>query len=307
MGFEITYFVHPRKEDGGGYDYSIREEKSVKIGKPFEEIPLENLAAAVMAQMARRDVLVVDVQVVELVRKEVAFKECKDGQGIILKNRRFSFNEAAQMVAEDVIEECSNKNLAITSRQPHEMALQPHEVAVQPHEVAVNKSSNIDDLYSNPNKNVPVKRQVAPIQQVNQNKVLYRVLFDPSIHHLPELKSRRLKLTPEKEYAVHQIVPHPTGKLEYQQIVVTDDVGRPIKIDEKYFSAVGSGLIADKELGFSGSNKRRENKPKLSFENEMYIDLPDASNSPGIIDGVPIDDGNIPDELLKMPDIRGIR
>lgn len=295
MGFEVTYFFHPRKDDGG-YNTEVKEERLVKVGKPFDETPMEKLAAAIMSQLARRDIWVIDVKVTELVRREISFKECKDGRGITLKNKRFSFNDAAQMVAEDIVEEVpANKLMAVVQ----ETGLQPHELIAQQRQ-----QSSIDDLYANPNKPVPVVRNATPAVPVNQNKTIYKVIFDPPIQYVNEVKQLRLKFTLDKEYSVHQIVPHPTGKLDMQKIIVTDDSGRPVTIEEKYFMTAGNGLMLDKQLGFSGSNTRGLRKPRLAFENEMFNDGADPNAGAGRHAGIPLDDGSIPDELLAIPDIR---
>jgi hypothetical protein len=105
-----------------------------------------------------------------------------------------------------------------------------------------------------------------------------------------------LKFTQDQLYSVHQVVPHPTGKLEFQKIIVTDDSGRAVTTDEKYFTTAGSGLIADRELNFSGGNGRSVRKPKLAFEDDMLMG--------GSHSGVSIDDGMIPEHLLQVPDIR---
>lgn len=289
MGFEVKYIYHPRKEDGG-YDTEKNEEKIVKVGKPFEEVPLEKVAAAIMSQLARRDIWVVNVEVVELVRREVSFKECKDGRGITLKNKRYSFNDAAQMVAEDVIEETSNELSIPQDVQPHELlSLRPQQ-----------QQNAIDELYSNPNKAAPIK--AIPLPPINQNKVLYKVLFDPGAY-ANEVRRMKLKFTEDKEYPVHQVVPHPSGKLNLQRIALTDDTGQVVVVDEKYFMSVGKGLYADKELNFSGGNRRGVRKPKLSFENE-YISGDPSGGGISHIGGIPVDDGSIPDEYLAIPDIR---
>lgn len=306
MGYEVKYIFHPRKEDGPGYDTEKREEKVVKVGKPFEDISLENLAAAVMSQMARRDIWVIDVEIVELVRKEVAFKECKDGKGIMLKNKRYSFNEAAQMVAEDVIEETCPVQY---QQHPHELVPLPNVQVQHPHELITHQrqQTSIDDLYGNPNKPVPVVKQNATAQRapVNQKRVLYKVYFDPPIQYVNEVKRMNLKFKPDKEYPVHQVIPHPSGRLDAQKIVVSDDFGRPIEVDEKFFVSAGQGLFGDNELHFSGSNGRGVRKPKLAFEDEMYMDAPDPKMAGrSIPEGIPIDDGTVPDNLMAVPDIR---
>lgn len=275
MGFEVKYIFHPRKEEGG-YDTETKDVKIVKIGKPFDETTTDKLAASIISQLARRDIWVVDVEVSELVKREISFKECKDGRGIILKNKRYSFDDSSQVIEED-IEEC------------------PLPAGMHPHEMISNRnSSTIDDLYSNPNKNLAIRSQSMP--PVNQNKTVYKVIFDPPVHYLNEIKRMNLKFTQDQVYSVHQVVQHPTGKLELQKIIVTDDSGRAITTDEKYFTTAGSGLIADRELNFSGSNGRSVRKPKLAFEDDMSIG--------GSHSGASIDDGMIPEHLLKVPDIR---
>lgn len=285
MAYEIKVFYHPRKEEGSGYNTEVKEETLVKVGSGFEDTPLEKLAGVAMAQLARRDVWVVDLEIQELVRRPVSFKESKDGKGIVLKNKRFSVNSAAQMVSEDLAEVP-----VITNMQPHEL-------------VHGQRQQSIDDLYSNPNKLVPVKRDFVPKTPINPNKTLYRVIFDP-VQWEPEAKRLGLKFTLDREYPVHKIIEHPTGKLNLQKIAVTDDLGRIVEVDEKYFTTSGMGLMADRELGFSGSSNRGARKPKLAFEDQMFSDGADPSSSKGIPSGIPVDDGTIPSEFLEIIDIR---
>lgn len=283
MGFEIKFIYHPRNDNG--YDTNKKEDKIVKVGKPFDETPLEKVAAAIMSQLARRDIWVIDVEVSELVKKSVSFKECKDGKGIVLKGKRFSFNEAAEMISEE-----DNEVEQIKEQTPTSTAM---------------VKNNIDELY-NPNKNVPLQK-TANSQQVNQNKVIYKVFFDPSIQYINEVKRLALKLSPDKEYPVHQVIQHPTGKLELQKIAITDDVGKVVIVDEKFFTIVGTGLLADKQLNFSGSTGSSYKRPKLAFEDQMVIDTSDPKMVSSNNKNIPLDDGNIPSELMAVPDIRANR
>jgi hypothetical protein len=318
MAFEVKFIFHPRKEDGT-YNQEVKEEKVVKIGKPFEDIPLENLAASIMSQMARRDIWVTDVEVSELVRREVCFKECKDGKGIILKNRKFSFNESAQMVAEDVTEgiPCVEPQQIPAGMYPHEIqAMQAQQVqqpqqlppGMYPHEVAAMRQPNLDDLFSNPNKVVPVIKQNVNKARalINPKKKLYEVYFEPDLRYQNEVRQLGLKFKPDVRYPVHQIIPSPTGRLDAQKLAITDDTGRIVEVDEKYFTSAGLGLMEDKRLNFSEANNRSAaRRPKLAFENEMYMDSPDPQMA--IMQGVPADSEYIPDELLAVPDIRAKR
>lgn len=89
MGFEITFHYHDRKEDG---KYNTDEKKSFSknVGKKGEESSLDEAARVILAQLARRDIWVVDVGVHEFVRKQISFKETKGG--IVIKNKKYSLD-----------------------------------------------------------------------------------------------------------------------------------------------------------------------------------------------------------------------
>lgn len=292
MGYEITYKYHPRKE--GGYDTDNVLEKSAKVGKPFDDTPLEKCAAAILAQLARRDIWVVDVEVHELVKKKISFKESMDGKGIVLKNKKFSFNGAAEMV-----EECEE--------QPPAPVLPP---GVHPHEL-IQQQPQLDSLYADPNKSIQPKR--LPMPPVNQKKVLYEVYFEPGDAYANVAKQMKLKLTLDKKYPVHAVIPHPTGRLDLQKLVVTDDTGKAITVDEQFFTTAGRGLYADRELGFSsGNGNGRGREPKLMYEGELSTSEPVIRHGgvkypedlPENLRNLPLDDGTLPESVLAVPDIR---
>ena len=235
-----------------------------------------------MSQLARRDIWVVDVEVCELVKKNVKFKESADGKGIILKNKRFSLSSTAEMVSGvDIIEETVIPE-----------GMQPHEVIQRP--------ARTESLYSDPN-------QVAPIQRIDvaadadPRKVLYQVYFDPEIRYVNEIKNLGLRFTEDRKYSVHKVVPSVTGRLDAQKLIVTDDTGQMVTVEEKFFTAAGRGLMLDEQLGFSGDNKRGAKQPRLAFESELTTNAPPI---PSGMENVPVDDGSVPEEMLGVPDIR---
>ena len=269
MAFEIKYIFHDRDENGQ-YNTEKSQEKTVKLGKFLEDIPLEKVASSIMSYLARRDIWVTKVEVFEIVKKEVNFKESKDGKGIVLKGKKFSFIEGSKF------------DLQETDETEEESTNQPVEFQKQ----------NL----------ISIKPTISK-ENINNNKVLYRVLFDPPIQYFNEVKRLGLRFSQDKEYPVHKVVQHPTGKLELQKIAVTDDVGRVVVVDEKFFTIIGSGLLADKELNFSGSASRIQRKPKLSFEDQMIAETPDLRPK-SCSTNIPLDDGSIPEHLMSVPDIR---
>ena len=287
MGFEIKYIYHNRKEDGG-YDTENKEEKFIKVGKPFDDTILEKAAASIMAHLARRDIWVIDVEVAELVRKPISFKECKDGKGITLKGKRYAFNCASQMVSEDVSEET-------------ELVIPP---GVQPHEFAAIQKQNQSSMERDSNGSVTLKNSTVPSIQINQKIVVFKVIFDPPIQYVNEIKRLGLRFTIDNEYPVHKVIQHSTGKLELQKIAVTNDVGKVVTVDEKFFTTLGTGLLADKQLNFSGSTVRSTiRKPKLMFEDQMVMETSD----PKIDSNIRLDNDIIPENLMVIPDIRSRR
>ena len=239
MSFEICYKYHPRKEDLS-YDKDKVEEKSVKVGKPFDDTPPEKCAAAIMAQLARRDVWVIDVQVFELVKKEISFKEATDGKGILLKNKKYSLSSTSEVLAEDLVE------VEQSTAQPHEMNQQ---------------TQNLTNLYAG--APTPVRKNYP---QYNQKTVIYQVVFEPNVRDAHMTKG--MKFSENKRYPVHAVVPSPNGKLEQQKIAVTDDTGAVVVVSDAFFNAAGSGLYAD-ELGFSGTSKKSS---QLAHEHDYVED-----------------------------------
>lgn len=289
MSFLIKLHYHPKKEEGVGYDAERKEVLERKIGEPFEDTGLEKLAAVVMGQMARRDILIFDVEIEEYVRRPVSFKESKDGKGIVLKGKKFSLDDTARLVAEDVYE--APKTEVAPPVSGNQMAV----AEVQPH----NQQGNLDSLYAQPNRSLPVQRtNIQPTTPVNTKRVLYWVYFDPDPYR-PEAKSLGLKFNEEKKYPVHQIVPHQSGRLDAQQLIITDESGRQVKVDEKFFTSAGQGLYADKQLGFSKPRETKRNK--LMYDDELSLPVADI---PPEYANIPVDDGKVPQDLQRMPDLR---
>jgi hypothetical protein len=254
MSYEITYRFHSRLEEGTGYKEEI-EEKSVKIGKPFDDISLEQCAAAIMSQLARRDIWVVEVEVHEFVKKKISFKESKDGSGIILKNKKFSLNQTAQLLTSEII----------SSEEVNSEKIKSNESI----------TSVMKNLYVNPSQSSV--RHIIDKRSINKSKILYYVYYEPYIWE-NEAKVLKLKFTEGKKYPVHQVIPSVTGKLDAQQIAITDDTGNVLILDEKFFTSAGKGLMGDEQP--SDSNLHNVKQHKLIYEDEL------------------------PDDLMTIPDLR---
>ena len=104
MGYEAIFHYHPAKETGG-YDYDVREKFTKKIGK-MDDVPIEKINSLVMKQLARRDIMVFDVEIYEFVRRKVQFKITKTGVSIKNKKVEWDGNDDSMEVEsiDDLIE-----------------------------------------------------------------------------------------------------------------------------------------------------------------------------------------------------------
>ena len=92
MGYEVNYNYYEKLKDS--FDYDRENLKSFKkiYGKASEEYPLEKLCPAIMQQLARRDILIVEWEVYEFVRKKITCRLTKND--LIIKNKKFSLKNA---------------------------------------------------------------------------------------------------------------------------------------------------------------------------------------------------------------------
>jgi hypothetical protein len=249
MGFECVYKYHDRLEEGG-YDRDETKTFKKKVGDPFEDVSLTKLAAAVMAQLARRDVWIVDVEVFELSKKSISFKETKGG--IILKNKKFLFDGGGEDESTIVIQEMiQHSPQPVYTAQPFNSPSQNHQ-------------------------NVNIQAHAEQPHPHNTNQAVHRraidyVIFSPELHHQVEIKQKGLRFTIDQKYPVYKKQQGVAGEI----YTMVDDLGREQNISDKYFVAPPAGLLGDKELGFSESPSQREGG-KLYWGNASgELDMPD--------------------------------
>jgi len=276
LGFEVVFEYHERKVDGS-YDTQNRLELKKKVGNGCDDTPLEKLAASVLSQLARRDIWVVDVKVVEFVRKEVNFKESKDGRGIVLKNKKFSFDGSVGLVVDEV-----------QDAEP-ELAAAMNSVAVVPAVKAKVTGGNL-----------------APIV-VNQSRVLFKVTYDPEGRNRIEADSQGFKLTFGKKYSVHRQHENPLGGHFGNILTISDDANKPIEVDEKYFTVVGAGLMGGEEFN---RDFQRDKEPRLSYDNgrgqaQSGSRRLSRENIPEQFRHIPIEGEEMADDsFMEMPELR---
>lgn len=226
MGYECHYSYHERID--GEYNKDEVKILKKKVGDPFEDVTLEKLAASVMAQLARRDIWIVDVSIYELSKKSIAFKEAKGG--IILKNKKFLFDDVENLTSVVVEEPPQFQNpIPLQQNVNHFNIAGQASVNQHPHNMTPAQATNV------------ARR---PIGQL---------VFAPEPQQIPEIKQKNLRFTVDNKYAIYERKSSPLGDL----LVVVDDTGRQQTISDKYFVPVPQ-LFADNELGFSENQQQRD-------------------------------------------------
>ena len=245
MGYEIIYSYHEEMEEGG---YNRAETKTMKkrVGDPFDEVCLDKCAGAILAQLARRDIWVTDVEVYELSKKKITFRQAKGGS-VVLRNKKYQMDGAAGIVSQEIVE-------------APPQAIQPVQNQVLPSESQAMVPSTGGGGHPH-NRGV-----LRPIKWV---------VFQPSYDNdeSRRLKVKMLKFTIDKKYPVfaEQLQSNGVG-MAYKTV---DDNGREILVSDEYFIPADAQLVADRELRFSetpGSRDggtlsyggiREDNMPKL--------------------------------------------
>jgi hypothetical protein len=230
MGYEVTYHYHEEIAKGE-YNKDEIKTKSVKIGGPYDDITLETLAGKVMAQLARRNILVVDVEIYEFTKKKISFKEASDG--ILIGRRKFSFDDGAVVSS---IEE---------SEEPP--------VVVQQTATAPTPTFNQNDLLAqllsnpsvlaalgaagNPAAQAIVKKQSVPTgPSPIPNKIIRYEIFNPVDKiFLEDARRRKLAFTVGKRYPI--LLERKASVTEVGMFYHTiDDKGQRQVMSDKFFS-----------------------------------------------------------------------
>ena len=205
MGYSVLYRYYERLPNGDYNREDIKEMKR-KVGDPLDDTTLEELASKILAQMARRDIFVQDVEIFEYEKKKIIFKETAGG--IVLKNKKFALDTIGH----------SLESKEITSVQP-----------IQNTHVQKSNGSGIPVPEELQNK-VPIRVEVYDPEQDMLKAGLIKGRFTPGKKYpiFSELKDPR-EATAGKELPI--------------LYVTIDDSGRRINAPSVAFRPIQVGLI----------------------------------------------------------------
>lgn len=226
MSYEIKFHFHERDEIEGKYNTDESKTLTRIVGKRTEDVPLEQVAAVILGQLARRDIWVVDVEIAEFARRPVSFKETKSG--VIIKNKKFHYDQ----VAGHLISEDEDKPI-----QQHQQPQQQQVLQTQP-------------IRPKRDPNVPLRYEV----------------FHPGREDYGQLQREGVKLSMGKPYPIFgenvKMVQGPYGGVETLYYVVQDDSGQKIDISGMFFEPMSRGLSF---TGMQGMPSMKIPEGKLSY------------------------------------------
>lgn len=236
MGYEVVFHYKESGESPGTYKEELKS-KSYKIGKVTEDVGLDVLAAKIMSQLARRNILILDVEIWEYAKKKLSYRETSDG--IVLKNKKFSFDSGSVVTTEEFEGEDDFKPLPTPST----------------------------DLA---NKSCPIAAAKTAAAAQKYKKPIRHEIFDPEPLALHKAKQKGFKLTVGRKYPIYSESSLGTAII-YK---TTDDVGKDVDISSEYFTAIGAGLIQQEESSNYVGAENQKDEINL-WKNYESVDMPD--------------------------------
>lgn len=229
MGFEITYFYKEAGEMPGSYGEDVLS-KTTKIGKFEEDVSLDFLAGKIISQLARRNILIVDIEIFEYTKKKISYKETPSG--IFIKNKKFSFDSGALIKQEE-----DNTDDELNEILQNEKLLEK----IKKH---LNVQSN--------NKNQTPKSSSDLNCSVGSKRAIRQEVYDPEITTKFKIEQKGYKFTVGKKYSIFS-EKSLGGNIIYQ---TKDDTGREVEVTAECFIVPPVGLSFDEEPQYYGENSQ---------------------------------------------------
>jgi len=241
MAFEIVFKYYECLENTADYDKSNILSYTKSLGNIFEEVSLEKLASMILTQLARRDIFVFDVEVFELVKKKISYKQSKNN--ILIKNKKFGFSGETIVVQE--IEQSNliscNQELQVESNIPTASQLKPQQIL----------SATVPAI------------PILPAKSLKDSRPIRKMIFVPS--DTSYLKGKPLRFTPNKVYSVYRekLANNGIGMI----LCTIDDMGREVEVTDEYFINDTINLINE--------NAEVLKEDVLNWSGSKGVDMPD--------------------------------
>lgn len=226
MGYELNFHYH-EEVSKGEYDREVLKKKSVKIGSPTDEVSLDVVASRIMAQLARRNILVVDVEIYEYTKKKLSYKETDDG--ILIKNRKYSFDDGVNLSYSELPEDTPIDS-SVSHLMNNQQSLQQLLAAL----LAGNQ--NIISDMANKGGALIIKESKPNLAVIAEPKHLRKEIFNPlEKAMIADCKKRGMNFTVGKLYPIinERLAPVAQAGMMYTTI---DDEGKRFNLSDKFFT-----------------------------------------------------------------------
>jgi hypothetical protein len=251
MGYEVTYNYYEKLKDSFDYDRENLKNFRKVYGKATEDYPLEKLYQALMQQLARRDIFIVDWEIFEFVRKKVASRITKSD--LVIKNRKFSMkNIILENLEESDLEHCETQ-----SQNCVVPAIAAPVMQSVPVQAPIHKPVNVASVATKPVNLVTTKSE----------RIIKYVQF------LPGRMSRPVgKFTIEKTYPVFRESLSSTGI--GMTLEIADDAGNRVSVSDEHFVPAQQSLLGDEEAKFSQTSNSFVDDKKLGWGGVVKDSMP---------------------------------
>lgn len=229
MGYEVIFHYKEQIERGV---YEDEEKiKKLKVGSPYDEVSLEVLAGKVFAQLARRNILIEDVEIYEFQKKKLSYKETADG--ILIKNKKFCFDDG---IATGTIEEY--EDASVIEQFTKLITSNPQLVGIlQGKEGQSSLGDASQPTLIPPRPSSPSINSLPHEKNVDKQSSTRNEIYDPPSWLAREATQRGLKFTKGKQYPIlkERISDNPQAGMIYTTI---DDESNQISIASIHFITV---------------------------------------------------------------------
>lgn len=233
MGFEITYYYKEACDVPGTYKDDVLE-KTTKIGKYDEDVPLEVLAGKIMSQLARRNILIVDIEIFEYTKKKISYKENENG--ILIKNKKFSFDSGAIISSE------SEEDEEISKILDDDVLLEKIKKIISPSYSAVQDGSADQP-----------KINLCQNKKTDNKRVLRQEIYEPELLTKSKIEQKGYRFTVGKKYPIYSEKSLAAGILNY---LTKDDSGREVEVSSECFIVPPAGLsFGEDEPQYHGASQ----------------------------------------------------
>lgn len=224
MGYLVTIkYYEPNKDDGFGFDTSVEKEKTIRVGKQSENVERDVLAAVILKQASRMDMMITGINVIEFVKKEINVKRSRDG--VVIGNKKFVYDDSMKVT-------CTVED----SEQPQEPIIAPVVSTAMPPTSQSQTPNNPSNNTARPTKTTGRFEYFTPEDFARAKPRLWNRL-------------QQQKMKPGKQYEIfEERFRESDGETMF---IVQNENNELTAVESSLFSAAPPGIMIDMKTGLT--------------------------------------------------------